>query len=80
MKKTLNASKVQILVAIELNIECKICGKEFMSSNEKRFSTSSISELQWNMPIAKCPKCNSKYVWNGNKSFDIINPKAIIKN
>lgn len=79
MKKNLNASKVKILVAIELNIKCKICGKEFMSSNEKRVSPSIISELQWNIPIAKCPQCSSKYVWNGNNGFDIINPKAIIK-
>ena len=75
MSKTLNASKVQMLVAIELTIECKICGKEFMSSNKKKVSPSIISDLQWNIPTAKCPKCNSKYIYNGNNGFDISKPQ-----
>ena len=72
MKNILNVNKVKMQVAIQLDINCKVCGKDFMSSNEKKVSASILSELQWNIPIAKCPKCSTKYVWNGNNGFDIV--------
>jgi len=71
MSKILKANKVKMQVHIQIDIDCKICGKHFMSSTEKKVSISAYSELQPNIPRAKCPQCDSRYIYNGNSGFDI---------